>query len=83
MYITSVYPKYLISQTHALHCLKMLREGAELTIQLESKKAIINMFKADEFEMNYDLANLYKELGLLVCTGGNLDLKERHFYFIK
>ncbi|MCY4781773.1 hypothetical protein ORI89_19155 [Sphingobacterium sp. UT-1RO-CII-1] len=73
----------MISRAHAKKCLQILRTGAELTIQLSAKRAIIDMFGSNEFEMKYELAKAYEELGLLVCTGGNLELKERHFYLIK
>lgn len=73
----------ILSKYHAFECLKRLRDGAELTVQFESKKAFLNMFKNDEFEMNYNLAQLYSDLGFLNCTGGNLELKERHYLLIK
>ncbi|GEM_PF-2295118 len=82
MYLETIKSDLLISQSRAHKCLKLLLEGGELTIKIADKKAIINMFKENEFEMNYDIAKCYCELGLLNCIGGNIELKERHYLFI-
>ncbi|WP_313266523.1 hypothetical protein [Sphingobacterium sp.] len=79
MFLETIKSDSLISQSHAHKALQLLLEGGELTFRFEERKAIINMFKENEFEMNYDVAKCYVELGLLACTGGNFELKERHY----
>ncbi|MDR2274332.1 MAG: hypothetical protein LBF27_25720 [Sphingobacterium sp.] len=82
MFLETIKSDLLISQPHAHECLKLLLEGGELTIKISEKKAIINMYKENEFEMNFDVAKCYLELGLLNCTGGSFEYNERHYYFV-
>jgi len=79
MFLETIKSDSLISQAHAHKALKLLLEGGELTFKFDERKAIINMFKENEFEMNYDVAKCYVELGLLCCTGGNFELIERNY----
>ena len=56
-----------------------IRRGSELTICVHEKYAYLDMFTKDEIKINYDLARAYVEIGLVTCTGGNIENGERQY----
>lgn len=53
--------------------------GSELTICNGKKYAYLDMFTKYQIEVSYHLARAYVELGLVTCTGGNLENGERQY----
>lgn len=68
-----------IPSAFAQNITNKIRSGSELTICVHDKYAYLDMFTKDEIEVNYYLARSYVEIGLVTCTGGNIETGERQY----